>query len=293
MPLDRPLPLPQTLYHHLPWHALKLPTLLRPVYILISIQGLLCVLGLLLALTLWLHNKMTLVLPMKSPLSLASPVPPSPISFLSRPVRGNTASPIPLSPVQPASPAPTIINSVAEYEEACVLPAVHSLICINAPPAPTSELGDYEDLPCLEYLKHQELIYPDNPTKGATSISIDMRGVQKGQEVLQRLKDTLGELRVIMTNQEDLAALEAPLVCIKEQLEAGRTLAEAMDTDAAAGWSALPWVELDKQEAEDLEHPGLPFQINSPHSPNYVSHWIQDGSGGLHVPKYVAFMYLM
>jgi hypothetical protein len=38
-----------------------------------------------------------------------------------------------------------------------------------------------------------------------------------------------------MTNQEDLAALEAPLVRIQEQLEAGKTLAEAMDTDTAAG----------------------------------------------------------
>ena len=49
-----------------------------------------------------------------------------------------------------------------------------------------------------------------------------------------------------MTNQEDLAALEAPLVCIQEQLEAGKTLAEAMDTDAAVGWSALPRVEPDE-----------------------------------------------
>jgi hypothetical protein len=73
-----------------------------------------------------------------------------------------------------------------------------------------------------------------------------MRGVGEGQEALQRLKDTLSELRAIMTNQEDLAALEAPLVRIQEQLEAGKTLAEAMDTDTAAGWSALPRVEPDE-----------------------------------------------
>jgi hypothetical protein len=96
-----------------------------------------------------------------------------------------------------------------------------------------------------------------------------------------------------MTNQEDLAALEAPLVCIKEQLEAGKTLAEAMDTDAAAGWSALPRVEPDEQQQEDNNHPGLPFQLNSAHSPNYVTHQIQDSSGGLHIPKYVTFMYFM
>jgi hypothetical protein len=74
-----------------------------------------------------------------------------------------------------------------------------------------------------------------------------MRGVGEGQEVLQQLQDTLNELWLIMTNQEDLAALEVPLVRIKEQLEAGKTLAEAMDTDVAAGWSALPRVEPDEQ----------------------------------------------
>jgi hypothetical protein len=62
-----------------------------------------------------------------------------------------------------------------------------------------------------------------------------MRGVREGQEALQWLQDTLNELQAIMTNQEDLAALEAPLVRIKGQLEAGKTLAEAMDTDTAAG----------------------------------------------------------
>jgi hypothetical protein len=96
-----------------------------------------------------------------------------------------------------------------------------------------------------------------------------------------------------MTNQEDLAALEVPLMHIKEQLEAGRTLVEAMDTDAAAGWSALPRVEPDEWQEEDEDHPGLPFQLNSTHSPNYVTHHIQDGSGGLHVPKYITFMYSM
>jgi hypothetical protein len=96
-----------------------------------------------------------------------------------------------------------------------------------------------------------------------------------------------------MTNQEDLAALEAPLVCIKEQLEAGKTLAEAMDTNAAAGWSALPRVEPDEWQHEDEDHPRLPFQLNSVHSPNYVTHCIQDGSGGLCIPKYIAFMYSM
>jgi hypothetical protein len=99
-----------------------------------------------------------------------------------------------------------------------------------------------------------------------------MRGVGEGQEALQRLQDTLSELWAIMTNQEDLVALEAPLVRIKEQLEAGKTLAEAMDTDAAAGWSALPRVKPDEQQQEDDDHPGLPFQLNSAHSPNYVTH---------------------
>jgi hypothetical protein len=215
---------------------------------------------------------------------------PSPISFFSRP---DTASPIHLSPPYRSSPIPTITDSVAEYKEVRALPSVRSLICVEAPPAPTSELGDYEDLPHLEQLEHQELIYPDDPTEGATSISIDMRGVGEGQEALQRLQDTLNELRAIMTNQEDLAALEAPLVRIKGQLEAGKMLAEAMDTDAATGWSALPRVEPDEQQQEDNDHPGLPFQLNSAHSPNYVTHRIQDGSRGLHVPKYVAFMYSM
>jgi hypothetical protein len=194
---------------------------------------------------------------------------PSPISFFSGP---DTASPIHLSPAHRNSPAPTVTDSITEYKEAHALPSVCSLICIEAPPAPTSELGDYEDLPHLEQLKRQELIYPDDPMEGATSISIDMRGVGEGQEALQWLQDTLNELRAIMTNQEDLAALEAPLVRIKEQLEAGKTLAEAMDTDAAAGWSALPRVEPDKQQQEDNDHPGLPFQLNSAHSPNYVTH---------------------
>jgi hypothetical protein len=60
--------------------------------------------------------------------------------------------------------------------------------------------------------------------------------------------DTLSELWAIMTNQEDLAALEAPLVHIKEQLEAGKTLAKAMDTDAVAGWSALPRIKPDERQ---------------------------------------------
>jgi hypothetical protein len=215
---------------------------------------------------------------------------PSPISFFSGP---DTASPIHLSPAHCPSPVPTVTDSIAEYEEACALPSVCSLICIEAPPVPTSELGDYEDLPHLKQLEWQELIYPDDPTEGATSISIDMRGVGEGQEALQQLQDTLSELQAIMTNQEDLAALEAPLVCIKEQLEAGKTLAEAMDTDTAAGWSTLPRVEPDEQQQEDNDHPGLPFQMNSAHSPNYVTHQIQDGSGGLRIPKYVTFMYSM
>jgi hypothetical protein len=168
---------------------------------------------------------------------------PSPISFFSGP---NTASPIHLSPAHHPSLVPTITDSIAKYEEAHALPSVYSLICIKAPPAPISELGDYKDLPHLKQLKRQELIYPDDPTEGATSISINMRGVGEGQEALQQLQDTLSELWAIMTNQEDLAVLEAPLVCIKEQLEAGRTLAEAMDTDMAVGWSALPRVEPDK-----------------------------------------------
>jgi hypothetical protein len=120
-----------------------------------------------------------------------------------------------------------------------------------------------------------------------------MRGVGEGQEALQQLQDTLRELWAIMTNQEDLAALEAPLVHIKEQLEAGKMLAEAMDTDTAAGWSTLPRVKPDGQQQEDDDHPGLPFQLNSAHSPNYVTHRIQDGSGGLCIPKYVTFMYSM
>jgi hypothetical protein len=55
----------------------------------------------------------------------------------------------------------------------------------------------------------------------------------------------------------------------------------------------LPRVKPDERQQEDDDHPGLPFQLNSAHSPNYVTHRIQDGSGGLHVPKYVAFMYSM
>ena len=106
---------------------------------------------------------------------------PSPISFFSGP---DTASPIHLSPARHSSPAPTVTDSVAEYEEACALPSVRSLICVEAPPAPTSKLGDYEDLPHLEQLEQQELVYPDDPTEGATSISIDMRGVGEGQEAL-------------------------------------------------------------------------------------------------------------
>jgi hypothetical protein len=212
---------------------------------------------------------MTLVLPMKSLLSLASLVPPLPSLFFSGP---DTTSPIHLSPACCPSPIPTVTDSIAKYKEACALPSVCSLICVEAPPAPTSELGDYEDLPHLKQLKQQELVYPDNPTEGATSISINMRGVGEGQEALQWLQDTLSELQAIMTNQEDLAALEAPLVHIKEQLEAEMMLAEAMDTDAAAGWSALPRVEPDEQQQEDNDHPGLPFQLNSAHSPNYVTH---------------------
>jgi hypothetical protein len=106
---------------------------------------------------------------------------PSPISFFSGP---NTASPIHLSLAHHPSPVPTVADSVTEYEEARALPTIHSLICIKAPPVPTSKLGDYEDLPHLEQLKHQELVYPDDPTEGATSISINMRGVGEGQEVL-------------------------------------------------------------------------------------------------------------
>jgi hypothetical protein len=96
---------------------------------------------------------------------------PSPISFFSGP---DAASPIHLSPAHHPSLVPTITDSITEYKEVHALPSVCSLICIEAPPTPTSELGDYEDLPCLKQLKHQELIYPDDPMEGATSISIDM-----------------------------------------------------------------------------------------------------------------------